>query len=186
MRRLLVVSGLPASGKTTLGKHLSEQLGFPFFDKDDFLERLFDNAVAVDPNLRNQFSRRADVEFEEAVKKAGSAVAASWWRHPKSTTSSGAVPWWLGDTGATVAEVHCVCPPEVAVARFMARSRHPGHNDSRWSRAKLLAFFADQTARGAHCPTHAILCNTESPATVSQIDHIAKAVVARFDAESAA
>lgn len=37
----VVVTGLPASGKTTLGRHIATSLGFGFLDKDEFLEDLF-------------------------------------------------------------------------------------------------------------------------------------------------
>lgn len=34
--KVLVVMGVSGTGKTTVGKLLSEQLGYPFFDGDDF------------------------------------------------------------------------------------------------------------------------------------------------------
>ena len=37
----VVVSGLPASGKTTLAKSLALALGLRLLDKDDILESLF-------------------------------------------------------------------------------------------------------------------------------------------------
>lgn len=42
-RLLVVVSGLAASGKTTVGRLLSEQLSMPLIDKDVILEALFDS-----------------------------------------------------------------------------------------------------------------------------------------------
>ena len=39
---LLVVTGLPCTGKTTLGKYLASQLKLPFIHKDGIKETLFD------------------------------------------------------------------------------------------------------------------------------------------------
>jgi shikimate kinase len=41
---LVVVSGLPGSGKTTLGRRLAQALNLPLIDKDDILDRLFETA----------------------------------------------------------------------------------------------------------------------------------------------
>ena len=41
-RFFIVVSGLPGSGKSTLGQQLATALGLPFLDKDTILERLFE------------------------------------------------------------------------------------------------------------------------------------------------
>jgi adenylate kinase family enzyme len=48
MPTYVIVTGLPASGKTTLAIALSSELGFEHLDKDAFLEALFDR----DKNLR--------------------------------------------------------------------------------------------------------------------------------------
>ena len=38
----IVISGLPASGKTTLGMAVAKSLSIPYLDKDHFLERLYE------------------------------------------------------------------------------------------------------------------------------------------------
>lgn len=40
---LIIVSGLPCTGKTTLSEMLSKKLGMPVFSKDQFKESLFDS-----------------------------------------------------------------------------------------------------------------------------------------------
>ncbi len=40
---LIIVSGPPASGKTTIARRLADELGLPFFDKDSFKELLADD-----------------------------------------------------------------------------------------------------------------------------------------------
>ena len=41
VKLFVVVSGLPASGKTTLARRLASVLELPLIDKDDILDRLF-------------------------------------------------------------------------------------------------------------------------------------------------
>ncbi|MDE4063909.1 AAA family ATPase [Phaeobacter gallaeciensis] len=42
MKSGVIVTGLPASGKTTIAREISKCLGFVFLDKDDFLEELYE------------------------------------------------------------------------------------------------------------------------------------------------
>ncbi|MEX2593107.1 MAG: shikimate kinase [Anditalea sp.] len=42
----IILVGLPGSGKSTLGKELAEQLGFPFYDLDDLIEQQEGMSVA--------------------------------------------------------------------------------------------------------------------------------------------
>jgi hypothetical protein len=58
----IVVTGLPASGKTTLGRQLASRLGVDFFDKDDYLEALFGSQAATEEN-RQMLSRQSDADF---------------------------------------------------------------------------------------------------------------------------
>lgn len=40
---LIIITGLPGTGKTTLGRKLAEEFRLPFISKDDIKEFLFDN-----------------------------------------------------------------------------------------------------------------------------------------------
>jgi hypothetical protein len=42
MNRFIVVTGLPASGKSTVGVTVARALGLSLFDKDEILEALFE------------------------------------------------------------------------------------------------------------------------------------------------
>lgn len=148
MGRYVIVSGLPASGKTTLARALAESLGLPMFDKDDFLESLFEDAIVGSAQRRRELSQLADRAFRRCAEQSTGAVLASWWRHPRSSVDSGTPTDWLGSLPGWCVEVHCRCSPVVAVARFKARKRHPGHLDDRWSHAELLTNFAEQTTLG--------------------------------------
>ena len=60
MSPLVVVSGLTASGKTTVGRLLSERLAMPLIDKDAILEVLFDSVGCNDTTQRTRLSRASD------------------------------------------------------------------------------------------------------------------------------
>lgn len=121
--RLIVVSGLPASGKSTVGAALADRLGVALIDKDDILESLFDALGCEDDEQRRRLSRAADDVLVQVAARAGSAVLVNWWRADVIDR--------LRAIGEPMVEVRCSCPPELAAARFARRRRHPGHLDDR-------------------------------------------------------
>src|SRR5919199_1492909 len=75
---VLVVTGAPASGKTTIGRALASRLGLPYLSKDLFKEALFDSLGWQD----REWSRRVgsasmDLLFRTAAAllDAGRSVA---------------------------------------------------------------------------------------------------------------
>lgn len=119
---MIVVSGLAASGKTTVGRALSEGLSLPVIDKDDILEALFDSMGCESREQRHRLSRASDEVLFRVAASSGSAVLVNWWNHNTA-------PDRLRLIADSVVEVFCDCPIEVAAARFATRRRHPGHLD---------------------------------------------------------
>jgi glucokinase len=137
-RRFVVVSGIPGSGKTTLARRLAPAIGLPLIDKDDILERLFETRGIGDHAWRRSLSRESDSLFREAAERSvDGAVLVSFWHQLGMPADSGTPTSWLASLGRIV-NVHCVCPPEIAAARFAARKRHHGHLDSRARHEDLL------------------------------------------------
>lgn len=120
--RLIVVSGLAASGKTTVGRLLSEHLRMPLIDKDVILEALFDSLGCDNHDQRYRLSRASDEVLYALAESSGAAVLVNWWNHDTA-------PARLRAISSSLVEVFCDCPVEVAAARFAARRRHPGHLD---------------------------------------------------------
>jgi shikimate kinase len=146
MQRFLVVTGLPASGKTTLASRLRDDLRVPMLDKDAILEKLFDRVSVQDLNSRSRLSREADETLISEAKQLPQAIVVSWWRHPASTSDTGTPIEWLQHGSAV--ELYVTCPIELAATRFLARQRHPGHFDSRWSREELVRWLQRQASYG--------------------------------------
>lgn len=161
--RFIVVTGLPASGKSTLGEAVARALGLPLLDKDEILEALFEGLGTGDAEWRFRLSRTADLVLERQARRSHGAVLASWWRHPRSLSASGTSPHWLQTLPGRLIEIHCRCSAEVALQRFFARQRHAGHLDHLRSEQEALLEFQQAAAMGALEVGSLLEVNTEQP-----------------------
>src|SRR6185436_9292554 len=119
MKQFVVVTGLPASGKSTVGAAVATTLGLPLFDKDVILEALFESLGVGDGEWRMRLSRAADEVLRRQVLGSRGAVVASWWRHPLSEAPSGTPTEWLSSLPGALIEIYCKCRPETAAERFL-------------------------------------------------------------------
>lgn len=134
----VVISGLPGSGKTSLGHRLASVLNLPLIDKDDILERLFESKGVGDAVWRRALSRESDVILQREATRSDGAIVASFWRLRGMPADAGTPSEWLDQPSHRVVTVRCVCAPEVAARRFVQRQRHPGHLDRESSPATIL------------------------------------------------
>jgi AAA domain len=130
--RFVVMSGIPASGKSTLAKGLAQKLDLGVIDKDAILESLFDAQTEVRSTNRNALSREADEIFRKQVEKSVGAIVVSFWRRIEYSTTSGTPTGWLSDLASigAIVELHCLCNPATAAKRFVERVRHIDHGDN--------------------------------------------------------
>jgi adenylylsulfate kinase-like enzyme len=145
---LVIVSGLPASGKTTLARKLAPALSLSLLDKDDILEGLFEALGIGDADWRQRLSRASDEIFERLAKTSIGAVLTSFWRHSQMPPHSGTPVDWIVSTSQRIVEVYCVCDPDVAATRFIKRVRHPGHLDIAKQLEDVLANFRTLATMG--------------------------------------
>jgi predicted kinase len=120
---LVLVTGPPASGKTTLAGPLAAALGLPLIGKDLIKEALFDVLGTGD----RAWSRRlGKASFEVLYAVAGALPAAVL----DANLGPEAAPR-LQAIDAHLLEVYCRCPADEVERRFASRAptRHPGHVD---------------------------------------------------------
>lgn len=131
---LVIVSGPPAAGKTTLARGIGQRLGLPVFTKDDLKESLYDSLGGDDLDSSRRLGRASiDLLFNimEVQLSAGHGLIAEsnfYARDhpPRFKRLAERCPH-------RVVQVHCSASDEALVSRYRARgasgSRHPAHFD---------------------------------------------------------
>jgi predicted kinase len=124
---LVLINGLPGSGKTTMATGLAAALNVPLISKDVIKEAVAEVVPAVAGRALGMAA--SEMMWTLAAAMSGSVVLESWWFKPRDL---GFVAAGLRRCGpASVVEVWCDVPAHVAKARFVARQRHPIHGDHR-------------------------------------------------------
>jgi predicted kinase len=131
---LIIVTGLPCSGKTNLGRRISRLHKIPFISKDGFKERLFETLGYSDRAWSKKLSGASyEMMFyvlEELLEVGLSCVLeANFDPQVHSETLAKITRKFQ----TRVLQIHCVTQPEILLERFRNRwksgKRHPGHAD---------------------------------------------------------
>lgn len=123
--RLVLVNGLPASGKTTLATGLATYLSIPLVSKDSIKEMLADAYPAVPASSLGPIAM--ETAWSLVAATAGTVIMDSWWFRPRDLHF---VKAGLDRCcAAIVVELWCDVPPDVARHRYETRQRHLVHRD---------------------------------------------------------
>lgn len=126
-RTLIVVNGLPGSGKTTLAGRLGGELDAVVISKDTIKEAVAD-VVRLDDGVGARLGGAAmEMAWALAAGVDGTAIVESWWFAPRDVEHLRAGLARVGPE--QVVEVWCEPGVEIARDRYANRERHAVHRD---------------------------------------------------------
>jgi predicted kinase len=131
---VIVVTGLPCTGKSTIARRISSEFRLPYIAKDAFKESLFETLGFSDRAWSKKLSAASyGLMFEvltSLLEVGGSCVFEANFDPKVHGEPLASI---LGAFQARVAQVHCLTEPDVLLERFQSRwergERHPGHVD---------------------------------------------------------
>lgn len=139
---LIVVTGMPSSGKTTVAEGLASQLRLPLITKDEIKESLYDSLGAGGVNSSALLGGAAyALIFALARTLLGSGVSviveANFFRDQEQEFAT--LP------EHRLVQLHCEAPLAILLERYANRPRHAGHHDS-----EKIGELPPRFERGAH------------------------------------
>lgn len=149
---LILITGAPSTGKTTLGQRIGHELALPFFYKDGIKETLFD-AVGWSDLAWSRKVGAASIALlfaiAEAQLAAGRAVIIESNFRPEFDTPRALD--LLQRHPCKPFQIFCQAAPDTLMRRFQQRwesgARHPGHIEN-----EQLATFAATHLDGSYTP----------------------------------
>jgi predicted kinase len=124
-KRVVLVSGAPGAGKSTLANQLAPVLHLPLLSKDVIKESLWDS---FDPPAGSpEWSKRLGAAAMELIWRLaecapGVVLEANFRPHSSYERSK------LLSLNACIVEVYCQCPASVAAERYANRASSPSHH----------------------------------------------------------
>jgi predicted kinase len=124
---IVIVSGLPATGKTTLAKKIGEKFKLPVFTKDDVKVLIADGINAKNPSVKGLGSTSNSILFYIAVHCLENGYSLIIEGNFKDTKQTKEFITYLKKANKRVCEIHCVAEYQLRFKRYNSRERHPIH-----------------------------------------------------------
>lgn len=172
----IIISGPPATGKTTLGMKLKNHYNLPFIYKDFIKESLFDSLGIMDREWSGKLGWSSMVVLykltEELLSSKTSLIIESAFFGPKESNTYQQI---INKYGAKPIQIHCTGSKDIIMKRFSDRDngddRHRGH--IRKNVSKVLEDRLDNNTYGQlEINGNTIVLNTNDFSKVSDQDII--------------
>lgn len=141
---LILITGLPATGKSTIAQQIARQLQLPYFGKDQFKEIMFDTLGIGDRAWSRTLSLASVAMLMQVIQSQAasgcSCVVESNFHPERDLPQLHAI---LSTHPLQIAQIVCVADGPTLLKRFTERPRHPGHLDQ-----QLGPEIADQLLHG--------------------------------------
>ena len=124
MKRAILVNGVPASGKSTVARAVSDRFGWPLLAIDTIKEPFFDALGPVDRAFNRKLGRASYAAIFNTVAgfpDPSTVVIEAWFGFQPVEVLRGHLD--RAGIGATI-ELWCHAPPEVIGERYAARVPH--------------------------------------------------------------
>lgn len=168
-RAILLISGAPASGKSTVARALAATFGFPLLSKDTFKESLYESLggllaerTSSPEDLSRLLSRAAMDVLWSAAPDCPQVILEANFR----TNSEEERARFAALAGRKL-EVYCRCSPEEASRRFRERAERERHHPAHSIKSLSADAMREYDRPFGLCPV--IEVNTELPVDTAEI-----------------
>lgn len=134
---VIIVTGPPCSGKTTLARRLAQGMGIALITKDDIKEILFEHLGWKDRLWSKQLGDASIAllyQFAEVMLQSNTSVILESNFHPEQASPK--FMEFLNKYSLDFVEIQCTARRDVLIDRLKERAekrmRHPGHNDAQY------------------------------------------------------
>jgi predicted kinase len=124
---LIIVTGMPSSGKSTVAEPLARELRLALIAKDVIKESLYDSLGADDVGSSGRLGGAAFAvifALAKSVLSSGASLIVEGNFFLDQEVEFAALP------AHRIVQLHCHAPLSILLDRYASRTRHPAHHDA--------------------------------------------------------